>query len=105
MLDSYHFTAILFIVVLIYSVSLKLVKSKKINLLFHRKIWNYTLLFSFLISGLLGLTLTFLIDYKMSIAWYRELLWLHVEFGVIMAIVSIFHLFWHRQYYLGKFKK
>lgn len=105
MLASYNFTALFLLIVSVYIFSLVLVKYKRISLFVHKKIWNYILLITFLVSGFLGLTLTFLIDYKMSIAWYRQFLWLHVEFGVVMAFVSVFHLLWHRQYYLGKFIK
>lgn len=104
MLESYHFILISLLVIILYFSTYLLVQFNKIKLLTHRKIWNFVLLFSFLLSGILGLLLAFLIDMKMSIDWYREFLWIHVETGIIMAIISIFHAFWHIKYYVN-FKK
>jgi len=100
MLNSYHFLILSFIVIVLYFLSFYLVKINIIKLLLHRKIWNLILLFSFLISGIIGLVLAFMIDNKMSITWYSNLLWIHVELGIIMAIVSIFHALWHLKYFV-----
>lgn len=54
---------------------------------------------------MLGLVLAVFIDLKLSIMWYRQLLSLHVKTGTVMALVSIFHLFWHLPYYLSLIKK
>lgn len=99
MLNSYHILTILFILLAAYSVSYFMVKTKKISLILHKMIWNYLLLINFVLSGLIGLILAFLIDYKYSIVWYRQALWIHVEFGIAMAVVAIFHLIWHFGYY------
>ena len=71
----------------------------------HRRFWNIILLISFIISGLLGLILALFIDQKWSLLWYQPLLWSHVEFGIIMALVSIMHIFWHLRYFKTIFKK
>ena len=105
MLNSYHSLLVLGLTLGFYCFSFGLVKYKKISLLNHRKFWNYVLLVSFLISGVLGLLLAICIDQKFSISWYREVLWLHVESGIVMAIISIFHAFWHVKYYLSGIKK
>lgn len=104
MFNSYHTTAILIVLVCFYLVSLFLVKKQIISWIFHKKIWNLLLAISFLVSGMLGVLLAFLVDNKAIIEGYRTLLWWHVEFGVAMAIVAIFHLFWHIKYFfmLGK---
>jgi hypothetical protein len=54
----------------------------------------------FFSSSVLGLILAVAIDYKLSLEWYRSVLWFHVEFGIALAVVSSFHLFWHRYYYV-----
>jgi len=105
MFNSYNFITILIITVLLYFLSFYLVKKNKIKLLTHRKIWNIVLLFSFLISGLIGLILVILIDYNIYISWYSKILWTHVEFGIVMAIISIFHIIWHFNYYKNIIKK
>ena len=63
------------------------------------------LLVSFLISGILGLIMAFLIDYKISISWYQDFLWIHVEFGIAMATIALFHTLWHIKYYLSYLPK
>lgn len=102
MLNSYHFILITVATLLLYLISFGLVKTGKIKLLAHRRLWNYLLLISFLVSGILGLVLTFLIEFNFSINWYKEILWLHVEFGVIMALLSIIHIIWHWRYFFRR---
>jgi len=74
-------------------------KKQKISLILHRKIWNYTLLLSFLLVGISGLILAFAADYKILINGYRNLLWLHVETGILMGIISLAHTLWHWKYF------
>ena len=71
----------------------------------HRRIWNMVLLITFLTSGLLGLLLAVQINYHFGIDWYQTLLFLHVEFGIGMALVSIFHVLWHLRYFVNIFRK
>jgi len=104
-MNNYHLILLFLITFFTYFLSLFLVKSKIINLVIHRRIWNIILLISFLISGVLGLILAFSIDQKISISWYLSFLWLHVEFGIVMALVSIFHIFWHLPYFVSLAKK
>ena len=99
MLDSYHVLVIILLILLAYAFSASLVKRKKVLLFKHRRFWNYLLLISFLISGLLGLLLAILIDLRLSVAWYRQFLWLHVEFGIAMAVLSTIHVIWHWRYF------
>lgn len=104
-MSNYHFFLIFFLTFISYFFSLYLIKSKRITLITHRQTWNIILLISFLISGIIGLILAFSIDQKLSIGWYLPFLWLHVEAGIIMALVSIFHIFWHLPYFLSLVKK
>lgn len=98
-MNSYNFLLISSLVLIPYFVSLVLVKSGKLELYKQRRFWNIVLLISFLVSGILGLILAFLIDQKLSIAWYQSMLWWHVEAGIVMGIISIFHTLWHLKYY------
>lgn len=97
----YNFALIFGTVSVLYLIGIFLVKTNKISLIFHRKFWNMILLISFLISGILGLIMAFLIDYKLNISWYQDFLWTHVEFGITMATIAIFHALWHIKYYLS----
>jgi len=103
-LNNYNSLYLSGLIIFIYLSGLLLVKLKKIRLITHRKIWNIILLFSFLGSGLLGLLMAYLIDQGISISWHKIILWLHVEFGITMAIISIFHALWHAKYYLSIIK-
>ncbi len=104
-MNDYHFFLIIGLVVIPYLYSLYLVKRGKVELFKQKQFWNIVLLGSFLISGILGLILAFCIDQKLSIDWYRPMLWWHVETGICMATIAIFHTLWHFGYYktaLGK---
>ena len=100
MLANYHFVSLILVTIFLYSTSFALSKNKKISLASHKKIWNYILLLTFVVSGILGLILAMLIDFNYSISWYRQILWIHVEFGICMAIISVFHIIWHLKYFL-----
>ncbi len=102
---QYNSILISFIVLFLYFGSYYLVTLEVIKLISHRKFWNVVLLISFLISGILGLILAISVDNKLNIDWYSGMLWWHVEAGIVMAIISIFHAFWHVKYYLKMIKK
>jgi len=104
-MNNYHFFLLFILIFGFYFISQSLVNTKKISQIYHRRLWNIILLVSFLISGIIGLILAMFIDLKLSISWYQPFLWIHVETGIIMALVSIFHLLWHLPYYLSLFKK
>ena len=88
----------------LYFVTYLLVKFKVIKKNTHRKIWNFILLITFLMSGLLGFFLVVQLNYDVVMDWYLDFLKLHVEFGIAMAIISVFHAFWHLSYYVNMFK-
>jgi spermidine synthase len=69
-----------------------------------QKFWNYLLLITFLVSGLLGLLSVIKINYKLEIPNYDDYLQWHVAFGIGMVIISVFHLSWNIKYYFT-FKK
>jgi len=104
-MQNYQTIPILLILIILYFVSFLLVKFKKITLFQQRRFWNFILLITFLVSGLLGLILAISIDQKIIFDWYLNFLKLHVKFGIAMSIVSIFHLLWHLPYYKTIFKK
>lgn len=96
---NYFFIPIAGILFLFYFLTLYLSKKKKIKLVKHRKLWNGTLLITFLISGISGLILAILITYGIKLSFYSEVLFWHVETGIAMAIISIFHIVWHWKYF------
>ena len=104
-MQNYQTIPIIMVLLIIYIITILLVKSKKITLLTQRHFWNIVLLITFLVSGILGLILAISIDQKINLSWYLQFLRLHVKFGIAMSIVSIFHLLWHLPYYSSIFKK
>lgn len=103
--EPYHLFSILIAVLVLYVISLLLVKKRIIKELLYRKIWNITLTLSFLVSGILGLLIAFFINYSYVPDYYLVLMTLHVDFGVAMAVIAIFHALWHLNYYKNIFKK
>lgn len=96
---EYNSTLIIGIIVFLYLITWLLAKSQKIQLTTHRKVWNGLLAVFFLISAVLGLLLAIGLDNKLSLPWYRGALWVHVEFGIAMAVVALFHFGWHLRYF------
>jgi hypothetical protein len=84
---------------LIYGVSFFLYRTKRIRIATHRKIWNILLLGTFLITGIFGLILTIQLDYPLPFNIPIDLLFWHVEAGIAMSLISLFHLGWHFNYY------
>ncbi len=101
-MSSYNFILITSIVFVSYFLSFYLTKTRKITLIQHRRFWNLILLITFLVSCLLGLFLAFSIDNQLSLSWYLPLIWYHVEFGIVMTLVGLFHALWHLPYYKNK---
>ena len=70
----------------------------------HRRFWNALLAVTFVVSCLLGFILILRLDYGADIALPFNMLFWHVEAGIIMAVISFFHLYWHKDYYLAIFR-
>ncbi|NCA79999.1 MAG: hypothetical protein EOM76_07430 [Sphingobacteriia bacterium] len=92
-------------VMLLYLLSQLFVKRRIYSKITHRKIWNYLLLVTFLISGLLGLLLVVLINFDIDTTYYRHYLVWHVDVGIAMSVVAIVHFLWHWNYYFPQNKK
>ena len=104
----YPFITILLLTSGLYLITFILVKSGRMKKSVHRKIWNVLLLITFLVSGLLGLLLVVQLNYDILMNQFKPFLTLHVDFGIAMAVISIFHVAWHLPYFktiFGKIKK
>ena len=104
--EKYNFIPLSFIISIIYMISYVLAKKKIFKMVVHKMIWNTILLFSFLISGLLGIFLVMEINYKIMFSFlpFNMLYW-HVEFGIVMFLIAVFHILWHWKYFVGMIKK
>lgn len=101
----YNFVPLTLVLIALYLLTYFLSKKNKISQLTHRRIWNVALLISFLVSALLGVLLVIRINYGWSINFPFNTTYVHVESGIIMAVISIFHIIWHWQYYACLIKK
>ncbi len=104
MSGAYSISPIALGLLLIYAASFTLYKTKRIRVTTHRKIWNVLLLGSFLVVTGFGLTMAIRREYALLFSVPFNLIFWHVEAGVVMAVVSIFHLSWHLTYYRDLFK-
>lgn len=102
-LSPYHFWLLLIITLVLYILSTILVKSKFIKKATHRKIWNFILLITCLVSCLLGIYIVLAKMYGWTMN-YMTLLKLHVDFGIVMTIVAIIHILWHIRYFKNMLK-
>jgi len=95
---NYYFLPILIITIILYALTSILVRIKKIREVIHKRIWNMVLLISFLVTGILGILLVIRLQYGFDLSLgINELFW-HVEAGIIMTIISVFHIIWHTPY-------
>jgi hypothetical protein len=101
---SYYFVPIAVLLFSIYLITLYLSRKKKIKISQHRKIWNFILLITFLVSGIFGIILAIIVSYGIRLSFYSDLLFWHVEFGIAMAIISIFHISWYIKYFKKMFQ-
>lgn len=102
---NYNFLLISIIILILYVVSFVLSKKEIISKVFHRKIWNILLLISFLGVGISGILLVLRLSYGININLGFNLLFIHVETGIIMTIISIFHIIWHYPYFKSLLKR
>jgi len=101
-LREYYVIPIFIGLLLFYLISYFALKDMKI---LHRKIWNILLLFSFLISAILGIILAINISLGTNIQLPLNMLFWHVEAGIAMTLISIFHILWHLPYFKSIFRK
>lgn len=97
--EIYHFLPISLFLIILYIVSHILSKKKIISVVKHRKIWNILLLVTFLASGALGILLVLRINLGIAIPLPFNILFWHVETGIAMMAISVFHILWHWAYF------
>jgi spermidine synthase len=69
-----------------------------------RKIWNVMLLTLFLATAVLGLLLAIQVNYKLEWIFVKAALKWHVDLGIGLSFVAVFHVLWHLNYYLNLLK-
>jgi spermidine synthase len=99
MTAPYLLIPIALVLLILYSISLLFRRLEVISKSTHRKTWNYALLVTFLVAAVLGTLMAIQINYKMEVPWTEKALKWHVNFGIGMSMIGIFHLIWHWRYY------
>lgn len=95
----YRLVPISLILIFLYVTTHILSKKKIINIINHRKIWNILLLLTFVTSGISGILLVIRINFGISVPLQFNLLFWHVETGIAMFAISMFHILWHWAYF------
>ena len=99
----YHLLPISFFLTLLYLISHILSKKKIISIVNHRKFWNFLLLITFLASAIFGILLVIRINFGKTTPLKFDVLFWHVEMGIAMTAISIFHILWHWAYFKNLF--
>lgn len=95
----YHVISIGAISVLLYLLSIAGQRSGIITRRDHRAAWNILLLITFIFTAAAGIILALKASYKWDNPVIPQFLNWHVETGIGMSFIAIFHLSWHLNYY------
>ena len=98
---DYNVLPIALALIMLYLISYLLYDSKIIRKVRYKQMWSIVLIGSMLISGITGIILVLITDYGVQFNLNFNLLFWHVETGIILAIVLFFHIHIH----WNKFKR
>ncbi|MCH7657690.1 MAG: hypothetical protein IIB05_05165 [Bacteroidetes bacterium] len=104
MSTPYSFISIGIIALILYLLSFTISRIGLIRTVTHRKIWNVLLGLTFFGTALLGIIMAIRINYKLDIPWVDQITILHVDFGISMVMIAMFHFSWHIKYYADIFR-
>lgn len=88
----YDFITISLLLVVAYCGSYTLYQKNFIKRTVHLRLWNILILLTFLVSAGAGLTLLSLIEYGLALPVSQSFLYWHVEFGITMFWIALFHM-------------
>ncbi|MGB9979774.1 hypothetical protein [Methanobacterium sp.] len=92
---DYNVLPIVLALIMLYLISYLLYDSKIIRKVRYKQMWSIVLVGSMLISGITGIILVLITDYGLRFNLNFNLLFWHVETGIIMAVVLFFHIHIH----------
>jgi len=95
----YNITLITIVLIALYLGTYFLSKKNKISQVTHKKIWNFFLLITFIITSLTSIIFLLNFEYGTSIKTPFNLIFWHIEIGYMMILISIFHTLWHIPYF------
>jgi len=92
---GYNAIPLILALVMLYLITYLLYDSRIIKRRRYNQIWSIILVGSLLISGITGIILIFITDYGLILNLNFNLLFWHVETGIILAVVLFFHIHIH----------
>ena len=81
--------------IILYSISYIFCRIKIIPLQFHKRVWNFILAGTFILTALAGIFLALQINYKWDIPVIKSILKWHVEMGIGLSVTGFLHFFRH----------
>jgi hypothetical protein len=101
---AYDFANLTAAMIVAYSISSLLYIRNAISVKTHHRVWNALLLFTFFVSAFLGVLLLLRLNYGIVVMLPMNMLYWHVEAGIAMTVISVFHIFWHLDYFKSMLK-
>jgi hypothetical protein len=92
---DYNILPITLTLLMFYLITYLLYDNKNIKRRIFKQIWSLVLVGSFLFVGASGITLSILADFNLVLPFDFNLLFWHVESGIIFAVTTIFHIHIH----------
>ncbi len=102
---KYHFIPISIVLIILYIITFTLFKLKIFTRITHIIIWNCILLISFILSSILGILLIIRVNFGLPISLPLNILFWHVESGIVMMVIGIFHIIYNWRFYKYIFMK
>ncbi len=87
-----------------YALTYFLAKKNVITMINHKKIWNILLTISFLALAVTSVLLIIQFNSGKAFSLGFNILYWHVITGIIMMVITLFHMGWHWRYYKSIFK-
>jgi len=100
--QRHYLIPIILVTIIAYLSTWFLSKKEKISTILHRKIWNWLLLITFIPVTITSILWILRVEYGIIIPVFFNISYWHLIFGVIMILISVFHIIWHVKYYFKK---
>jgi hypothetical protein len=101
---KYNLLPLSLVLIILYLISLYLVKKQKLSQVINKKIWNLALLISFIITAITSILYLLYSEFQIKTIDFAVISFWHIELGLIMILISIFHALWHLSYFKAMLK-
>jgi hypothetical protein len=102
--STYNILPIILFLLIFYTISYILYDNENISRFTYKRIWTLLLVFSFIFTGISGIILSLFSDFNMYKQFNFNLLFWHVELGIIFVITLLFHIHIHLKTIIKFFK-